>query len=103
MRRLDDSGEGKLDDVDDDGDVDYDDDDDNDEIANNTTNPKRSNSGETGRTIAVSEEKPDEEEKTEHRLIGIATTDCWFDVDSTVLTSGDNFKSTRRSDFMLSF
>ena len=94
MRRVDDSGEGKLDDVDDDGDV---------EIANNTTNPKRSDSGEAGRTIAVSEEKPDEEEKTEHRLIGIATTDCWFDVDSTVLTSGDNFKSTRRSDFMLSF
>ena len=72
MRRLDDSGEGKLDDVDDDGDGD--DDGDNDEITNNTTNPKRSNSREAGRTIAVSEEKTDEEEKTEHRLIGIATT-----------------------------
>ena len=44
MRRLDDSGEGKLDDVDDDGDGD--DDGDNDEITNNTTNPKRSNIGE---------------------------------------------------------
>ena len=44
MRRVDDSGEGKLDDVDDDGDDD--DDDDNDEITNNTTNPKRSNIGE---------------------------------------------------------
>ena len=72
MRRVDDSGEGKLDDVDDDGDGD--DDGDNDEITNNTTNPKRSNSGEAGRTKAVSEEKPDEEEKTEHRLIGVATT-----------------------------
>ena len=59
--RLDDSGEGKLDDVDDDGDGD--DDGDNDEITNNTTNPKRSNSREAGRTIAVSEEKRDEEEE----------------------------------------
>ena len=46
MRRVDDSGEGKLDDDDDDADAD------NDEITNNTTNPKRSNSREAGRTIA---------------------------------------------------
>ena len=81
MRRLDDSGEGKLDDVDDDGDGD--DDGDNDEITNNTTNTKRSNSSEASRMIASSEEKTDEEEKIEHRLIGIVTTGlmsirpCW--------------------------
>ena len=66
MRRLDDSGEGKLDDVDDDGDGD--DDGDNYEITNSTTNTKRSNSSEASRTIAVSEEKTDEEVKRKLRI-----------------------------------